>query len=206
MKKRLTTLTLIALAVLSVSVLHALPAYAGGKCMKCEEAKKCKIYKLKQKAKMLWEHKDALGLTPEQLGQLKEIKHAAIKDMIRLKADVDVIKVDIDSEMWAEQIDAGKVSRLIDGKYDAKNKIAKTYVQALADMQKVLTDEQRTAWLEMRMWKKMNKSECGGKCGGCGKADCKKCMNKGKPGFCPITGKPLNTDKGSMKSSMKGSM
>ncbi len=205
--KKLTMIMLTAVAALSLTVLPGTLAEAGHKCKKCDTAQKSKIDKLKGKAKMLWLHKDELGLTKEQMSQLKEIKHSAIKDIIRLQADVDVAKVDIDGEMWSEQIDTAKVNRLIDTKYGAKTNIAKTYVKALADMQKVLSEEQRGAWLQMRAWKKMNKSDCG-KCDKSGCSDCAKkggkCdkCSKGKPGFCPITGKPLSGDKGSMKGSM----
>lgn len=212
MKKRTSLLALTAITAMSFALLSGSVAEAGGKCQKCPKSQKTKIEKLKGKAMMLWKHKDVLDLTDDQMKELKKIKHAAIKDMIRLQADVDVTKVDITAAMWEEQIDTGKVNKLIDTKYGAKNNIAKTYVKALADMQRVLTDEQRATWLQMRMWKKMNKSCCGksgcskGKsdCGKCEKMGgmCDKCSKKSKEGFCPITGKPLSKDKGSMKGSM----
>ncbi|MCA9393008.1 MAG: Spy/CpxP family protein refolding chaperone [Candidatus Omnitrophica bacterium] len=207
MKKRTSLLALAAITALSFALLSGTVAEAGSQCKKCDKAEKCKIAKLKDTAMMLWKHKDALGLTDEQMKDLKKIKHAAIKDMIRLQADVDITKVDINAAMWDAQIDPGKVSKLIDTKYGSKSNIAKRYVQALADMQSVLTDDQRATWLEMRMWKKMSKSCCGKQKGGCDMCEkmggkCAKCSKKTPDGICPITGKPLVQDKGSMKGSM----
>lgn len=214
MRKRLSVLSLVTVGMLSTllvfgTIAQACPSGSKGK------AQKCKIGQLKKNAKMLWLHKDHLKLTDEQLDQIKDIKHSAIKDIIRLKADIDVTKVDIKSEMWMEQIETGKVNKLIDQKYASKNNIAKTYVKALADMQKVLDDDQRAKWREIRIWKKMS-SSCGGQCGGVcdmcsAKSSCPMCIkaggtcmkcSKSKGGICPLTGKPLSQGKGSMKGSL----
>ncbi|MBZ0166342.1 MAG: Spy/CpxP family protein refolding chaperone [Candidatus Omnitrophica bacterium] len=214
MQKRLTWLAVIAMGVVSLTLLSGSIAEACKKCNKAQ-TQECKIGKLKKTAKVLWTHKEHLQLTDDQLGKLKKIKHAAIKDIIRLNADIDVTKVDLDSAMWSEQIDTGKVNPLIDSKYAAKSNIAKIYVKALSDMQSVLDDEQRGKWLEIRTCQKMSKdcgSQCGGACDACkAKSKCAKCVKAGgtcakcsqsKSGFCPITGKPLTKDKGSMKGSM----
>ena len=139
-------------------------------CAKCEaKTKKCKISRLKKKVKQLWFNKEALGIAEKQLEKIKDIKHAAIKELIRLKADKDIVKVDLKSAMWDESIDVGAVNKLIDAKYAAKTKAAKTYVKALRDIQKVLSKEQRAKWKEMSIKAKL----AGGK-------------------ICPITGKPLD--------------
>ncbi len=165
-------------------------AEAGGhhdKYKKCE--KKCKISKLKKKAKMLWKHKEYLELTEKQIDQIKEAKRSAIKKMIMLKAEVDVTKVDLKAEMWSDMIDTAAVNKLIDKKYDTKNKIAKEYVNAIASFQKTLNKEQRKKAYDLAVKAKMSK-DCCGKCAG--KSDCSKCPSKSGSKTCPLTGKSLD--------------
>ncbi len=190
MKKALLASLIIAgMVMANTTTVQAWSGKKGG-CMKCaSKAEKCKISKLKKKVKPLWKNQAELGITDDQLKQIKEIKHAAIKEMIQLKADKDIIMVDLKSAMKSPSINVGQVNSMIDAKYATKVKTAKTFVKALADIQQVLTEEQRVKWLEMCK-KCCSSGDCGGKCG------------KGGGNYCPITGKPMH-GKGSAKGSMK---
>ena len=187
MKNRILMIAL----VLGLALLN--PA-TGSACQKCKggEKKTCKITKIKDQATLLWMHKDYLGLNEEQVSKLKDIKHKAIKDIIRAKAEVDVIKVDLKSALWKETINVPDVNKLIESKYTAKEKIAKIYVQAVSDMQMLLNENQRSKAFEMVVMAKMK--------GTCPIGDCKSCAGSGKT--CPVTGKSLD-GKGSPKGSMK---
>ena len=161
-------------------------SHKDGQCAKYECKKsKCKIQKLKKKTKPLCTYKEHLKITDEQSDQIKAIKNKAMKDLIQLKADKDIVKVDLKSAMHEEMIDLGEVNRLVDAKYTAKTNSAKVYVKAISDIQKVLNEEQRAHWLDMCQKDKGYKSDCG---------------SSGK--ICPITGKHLD-GKGSHKGSMK---
>jgi len=163
---------------------------ATSSCAKCAaKASQYKISKLKKKVTMLWTNQDALEITDDQMAKIKDIKHAAIKELIRLKADKDVVMVDLKSAMWEESMDLGAVNKLIDTKYAAKKKSSKTFVKAINDIQKVLTDKQRAAWKAMAIAQKM------------GKSSCSKCNAKSSGNFCPLTGKSLDGkgSKGSIK-------
>jgi len=160
-------------------------------CVKCEaKAQQCKISKLKKKVKALWAHKDVLGVNEDQLAKIKDIKHKAIKELIQLNADKEIVMVDLESAMRGDLIDIAVINKLIDAKYTAKNKTAKTYVKAISDIQKVLSKEQRALWKEM-----CAKSELGG-------SECAKCAASSEGKICPLTGKSLD-GKGSPKGSMK---
>lgn len=167
-----------------------------------------KADKLKKDVKTIWMHDDVLKISDEQKTKIKDIKHTALKKLIQQQADIDIIVVDYKTAMAETKLDVGKVNKLLDKKYDAKKKIAKTHVKALSDIQNILTDTQRKALNDAKT--KMHYSKDGdcpkSKCLDCkdGKK-CAKCAAK-SDGICPITGKPLNNVKGSMKGSDKGSM
>jgi len=159
------------------------------------DKKSCKMTKIKDKVKMLWLHKNYLEITDEQIEKLKGIKHSTIKDIIRAKADVEIIAVDVKSALWEDKIDLGNVNKLIDSKYDAKKKIAKAYVTALAGIQDVLNDAQNAKVKELNINAALGK-------------DCpqKKCDKADRPGrmFCPLK-EEMQESKGS-GSEAKGSM
>jgi Spy/CpxP family protein refolding chaperone len=159
-------------------------------CAKCEaKAQQCKISELKKKVKPLWIHKDVLSIKEDQLNKIKDIKHKAIKELIQLNADKEIVMVDLESAMRGDSIDVNSINKLIDTKYAAKNKTAKTYVKAIGDIQKVLTKEQRAQWGEISVKSKLSEE----KCAKCASSDGK---------ICPLTGKSLD-GKGSPKGSMK---
>jgi len=217
MKKLLITSLVVTGLLLSSSVVVQACSKDKGKCSKCaEKTQKCKITKLKKKVKPLWIHKDSLGITEDQLNKIKDIKHKAIKKMIQLHADKDIVMIDLDSAMRAESINVNVVNKLIDSKYVSKKKTAKTYVKAISDIQKVLTEGQRAQWKKMALKEKFGRSKCS-KCANSsgdkicpitGKlfsesgSSCPKCAAFLKDKFCPITGKPLG-NKGSSKGSTK---
>lgn len=157
-----------------------------------DKAQKCKISKLKKKVGVLWVHKEKLGLKEKQLNKIKDIKHKAIKEMIQLEADKEIVALDLKSEMWNKSINVGAVNKLIDAKYDAKKKLAKTYVKAIGAIQKVLSGEQRDLWHEMLASTKRQ-----------GKKYCPKCRKYSYEKICPISGKKLIEAKGSPKGTTK---
>lgn len=185
---------MVGLLMAGLLVVQPVGVYACAKkessCAKCAlKAQYCKIFKLTKEVKMLWAHQDALGITDKQLEQIKTIKHKALKTLIQLKADVDIVKVDLTSAMWQDTMDVAVASRLVEAKYAAKAQSAKTYVKAIGDIQQVLTVDQRA------QWKNMKGSQCA-------QADCPLKSGAGATKVCPLTGKVIG-GKGSVKGSMK---
>jgi len=151
--------------------------HGGSKCYKSSQKESsCKSSKLKKKLKTLWANKDALELKDKQLDKIADIKHTALKDLIQLKADKEIVAVDIKTAFWADSIDLNKVNDLIDKKYAAKAKTAKVFAKALSDVQKVLTIKQNEQWKEIMLKAYLSK----GRCSKCASAK-----------FCPLTGKPM---------------
>ncbi len=145
-------------------------------CSKCaEKSRTCKISKLKKKIGLLWENKEDLGLKDGQLDKIKDIKHASTKKLIQLKADIEIVMVDLKSAMYVDSIDVDSVNKLIEAKYAAKEEASKTFIKSISDIQQVLSKDQRDQWKDLCK-KSQNKASC----------------SKGEKKFCPLTGKPLN--------------
>ena len=100
--------------------------------------------KIVQKAMMILANEDELGLTEDQVKKIKDLKHKAMKDMIRMDADIDVLAVDLKSAMYEDPMDIAAVNKMIDSKYDLKKQKAKAVVAACADLRNILTEEQKT--------------------------------------------------------------
>ncbi|MGE0266955.1 MAG: Spy/CpxP family protein refolding chaperone [Candidatus Omnitrophota bacterium] len=191
-------ISILSLILTGIFVCTAFDASACSGCAKEPVKNECKVSKLKSFAKSFWDNKDYLGLTDEQMTKLKEIKHAALKDLIRLNAEVEIAEIDFKSEMWEPLVNVEKINGIVDQKFAVKTKMAKTFIQAVADMQQVLSEDQRVKALKLakkgkksgECGKSMSKSGCG-KCAG-KSADCGKCSGAaGGPKVCPITGKAL---------------
>ena len=155
----MTGLIITGLAFTGASMAWAYPQ-GQSMCSKCaEKAKTCKVTKLKNKAKILWENKEELGLKEDQLDKIKDIKHAAIKGLIQRKADLDIVMVDLNSAKHADAMDVQAVNTLLDAKYDVKKETAKAYVKAVSDIQQVLSKDQHSQWKEL-MKKAKHEREC----------------------------------------------
>lgn len=95
-----------------------------------------------KKAKMIYLYQDELNVTDEQLDQIKELKIALKKDLIRKGADLNIIKVDIRSLLHEDEVNINAVNKLIDQKYEIKKAKMKKVVQSYAQLKKILTKEQ----------------------------------------------------------------
>lgn len=160
-----------------------------------QKSKECKVGELKDQMKILWTNQEALKISDQQLDTIKDIKHEAVKQLIQLQADKEIIAVDLKSFMNEDVIDVNKVNPLIDEKYRAKAEIKKAYTKAVSDVQQVLNAQQRAQWEQM--YNNDDKTGYGnpkqhGK--GCEKGcDCSKGMEKkSEIKNCPITGRPLD--------------
>jgi len=94
------------------------------------------------KAKFFIYSKEAIGLSEEQVQQIKDLKHQVQKDLIRREADIDVLKVDIKTKLHENPVDVAGLNAMMDQKYEMKKKKAKMLVQAIADLKAVLSGEQ----------------------------------------------------------------
>ena len=83
------------------------------------------------------------NISDEQVKKIKGLKVSTKKDLIRKKADIDIVALDIKSALWEDEVDLATVNALIDRKYDLKKEKAKSLVAAYAALKGILTEEQR---------------------------------------------------------------
>lgn len=145
---------LVCALVLSLSTL----AYAGGGC-----GGKSGGCELLMKIKMIMLHKGELGLTDEQTDKLADIKHAVMKDVIKMEADIDILAVDIKTLLMKDTIDTAAIQPLVEKKYQIKKDKTMRCIQALADAKKVLTPEQAKKLKDLctEQWKMREGYGCG---------------------------------------------
>lgn len=99
-----------------------------------------KFYK---KAMMIIKNQEELGLSDEQVEKIKDLKISTKKDLIRKKAEIDILALDIKASMWEDTIDLDAVNALIDKKYEIKKEKAKALVAACAVLKSTLTADQK---------------------------------------------------------------
>lgn len=97
---------------------------------------------LLKKMSICLKNKDEIGLTDKQFDAIKKAKYDFKKEIIKDKAEVDLIVVDIKSHLWEHKIDTDAVDKLIDKKYEVKKAKAKAFVAALAEFKETLSDDQ----------------------------------------------------------------
>ena len=98
--------------------------------------------KVLKKLHMIFEHQEELGISDDQLAKIKELKIALKKDLIQKEADIDLVKVDIRSALYEDEIDLAAANKLIDQKYETKKSKSKQVVSTLAQLKKILTKDQ----------------------------------------------------------------
>jgi Spy/CpxP family protein refolding chaperone len=95
-----------------------------------------------KKVKMIHRYQDELNVTDDQLNQTRELKITLKKDLIKKKADIEIISVDIRSLLYEDKVDVNAVNKLIDQKYEIKKSKMKMVVKSLSELKKILSKEQ----------------------------------------------------------------
>jgi Spy/CpxP family protein refolding chaperone len=147
-------------AVLLISFL-AVPVYAGSGYKNYGKQKSKLESNFFKKVMFIYDHKDMLSLTDKQLDEIKELKIALKKSLIQNKADIEIISIDIKSNVfYSDSIDLKATEKLIDQKYKYKTERAKTLVRAHAKLEKILTEEQNKIMKSVKLGKGLKKSSC----------------------------------------------
>ncbi|MBN1493746.1 MAG: Spy/CpxP family protein refolding chaperone [Candidatus Omnitrophica bacterium] len=110
--------------------------------------------KVMMKAHCLVMHQEELKLSDDQVAKIKDLKYNTKKALISKKAEIELVMVDIKRATWQDEIDVAAVNALIDKKYALKNEKAKMLVAAQAQLQSILTAEQKQ---ELKQLKKQIK-------------------------------------------------
>jgi len=104
--------------------------------------------------KMLLDHADEIGLSENQLTEMKQIFLASEKNIIKLKADRKILELDMRAEMENDTPDKKKVSSYIEKMNSLDGKIKKATVMRFIDIKSILTSEQMDKIKELRQEKR----------------------------------------------------
>ncbi|MFT5206421.1 MAG: hypothetical protein ACI9CF_000159 [Candidatus Omnitrophota bacterium] len=154
--------SIIGIIILSVGVLLTTPAIAGygekcsgsvckysgqGSSKTCSKSKdkgyQCPITaKIMKKAHFFLYNREAIGLTDDQVTQIKAIKHEVGKGIILSAAHMQVFEMDLKQHMHAKPIDQAGLNDMIDKTAAGWGENAKKHIQTYIDIKAVLTDSQ----------------------------------------------------------------
>jgi len=132
-----TGVKLLLVSIMSLSLV-GLPVLADAKGGHGDSLKE----KFFHKAHFILVHQKSLELTEGEVESIKALKMDVKKYLIRQGAEIDLVKTDIMSLLWAKAIDTETIHGLIDQKYELKKAKAKYLVDAYAKLKGMLTDEQ----------------------------------------------------------------
>jgi Spy/CpxP family protein refolding chaperone len=115
------------------------------------------------KAHMLLELEDKLGLSSEQVKTIRDLKMSVKKDYITKEAEIEILKLDIHSQLKNDKADLAAINALVDQKYEIKKAMSKTLLESYVTLKSAVTKEQ---WAKFKELKKemMGKSCAGGQC------------------------------------------
>lgn len=172
--KRVTISVLALVLILGGVVLTAQANHhegkSDGKCPMGGEEKKCSkskgdcdkggsecpiVSKLMKKAGFYLENADEIGLTDDQVKQIKAIKMDAKKEVILGKAQMEVAMLDMESNLSSDPIDAAALDQLIDKNMAEMGAGAKKMVQQYSTLKQVLNADQKKKAKEI--WKNAEK-------------------------------------------------
>ena len=135
--KKVLCLILVTMMVCAANVEAGSHGKGGG------QAKEDWASMIMMKAHCLISHQEELQLSDEQVAKIKDLKYNIKKALISKDAEIELVAVDIKQAMWQDAIDIAAVNALVDKKYALKNEKAKMLVAACAQLQSILTDEQK---------------------------------------------------------------
>ena len=84
------------------------------------------------KAHFILENQEALGLAEDKAEAIKQLKLETKKDMVRQNADLEIVSLDVMSELHEYPVDVKALNALLDRKYELKKTAAKSLVDAIA--------------------------------------------------------------------------
>jgi len=84
-----------------------------------------------------------LGLSDEQFEKIRMLKLNTKKNVIKKRAEIDVLRIEIKLKLWEDTIDKKSINKLIDKKCEIKKEKAKALIDAYAQFKNILTEEQK---------------------------------------------------------------
>ena len=152
---------LLAFAVPSAMANHDGKCARGGDKHECSKVGDCGgqeesgcpiVSKLMKKSGFYLKNADEIGLSEDQVKQIKAIKLEAEKDEILGGAQMKVAFLDIESKMSADPVDQEALNAVVEGLSTSMNQGAKKTIKLYVDLKSVLTADQKKKAKEI--WKK----------------------------------------------------
>lgn len=97
--------------------------------------------------------KDKLGLSDEQVNRLKALKSEAKKQKIRIKADIEILQIELYDLLHKDEVDVKAVDAKIEEIGERKTEMYKASIHAKLDAQNILTPKQ------LKEYKRIKKEE-----------------------------------------------
>ncbi len=106
------------------------------------------------KAHAILKAQDKLELSDEQAQAIRDLKTETKKNLIRQKAEIEVLDLDIQSQLHADKPNFETLQKLIDQKYEVKKTKEKATTEAFVKLKTSLSDKQWAAFKELKKeWK-----------------------------------------------------
>ena len=93
-------------------------------------------------AHSILENHEELGLTDVDVKKVRDLKIGTKKSMIRNRAEVELLMVDIISSLYQEKPELSAINRLVDKKFEIKKAGMKKLIAAFVGIKKLLSKEQ----------------------------------------------------------------
>ena len=93
-------------------------------------------------AHSILENHEELGLTDVDGKKVRDLKIGTKKSMIRNRAEVELLMVDIISSLYQEKPEISEINKLIDKKFEIKKAGMKKLIAAFVGIKKLLSREQ----------------------------------------------------------------
>ena len=127
------------------------------------ETKDLLPHKVYIQADFLIQQGTALGLSEEQINKIRDLKTNLQKESLRNEAEIDIALLELRNEIEKGKTNGIKVPTLIDKEYELKKKMSKDGYNALTEIDKLLTPEQKQKAQEL-FKNKFKKSRYNKKC------------------------------------------
>ena len=97
----------------------------------------------------LWRLFAALGLDEQQRADIRKIKSRVMKDTIREKADLEVVRIDVRDILAKDQVDMNAVEAALKKIASLQTDIRLSHIKAMQEIKAKLTPEQRKKFREL---------------------------------------------------------
>jgi Spy/CpxP family protein refolding chaperone len=110
---------------------------------------------------------ELLNLTEEQEEKLRALDREFMKTQIKMNAEIDVLKIDLEDQIESDKPDKRKIEKIIDEISQIRGEMMKARIHSLLEKKKVFTKEQ---WLKLkdlskRKFMRMRRQKRGGRGG-----------------------------------------